>query len=155
MVAAQTHDLEIDMSIVWLPLQGEGGERPKAPAVAGWQSPSYQGVDPEKFDGWMGLRTDGLVVIDCDGEESAEFWQKHVGPKGIVGTWVRKTPRGFHYIYPADSSSPTGPDVDIFKGQPPGIDLRVTNKSQIVFRAPGYKTIVRNDLSELYVIGEP
>lgn len=132
---------------VWLPLQGEGGERPKAPAAAGWQSPSYQGIDPATFEGWVGLRCDGLVVIDCDNVEAAERWEKHVG--GVAGVWCRKTPRGFHYIYEWTPGSPEGPSVDVF-GNGSGIDVRAGRTSQIVFKAPGYKTLAANSLSARY-----
>lgn len=136
------------MSIIWLPLQGEGGERPKAVRVGGWQSPSYAGIDPAQFDGWVGLRCDGLVVIDCDSIEASTFWREHSGFD--KDCWVRKTPHGFHYIYEWSEGSPEAPDVDIFNGNPGGIDIRAGRTSQIVFRAPGYKTIVADELSRRY-----
>lgn len=136
------------MAPIWIPLQGPAGERPKAPKVAGWQSPSYQGVDPSlaSVGDWLGLRCDDLVVVDCDSQDAAEFWEKHVGAKGMAGVWCRKTPRGFHYIYEHTPGAPTGPSVAIF----PGIDIRAGRTSQIVFHADGYKNITSTELSGRY-----
>jgi hypothetical protein len=118
---------------VYLPLQGPNGARPKAPKVAGWQSPSFEGISAWSTDAWIGLRTDGLVVIDCDTPDAAIAWIERTQlPNG--GTWVRKTPRGFHFIYRAVPGAPDGPLVGVFEH----VDVRAGNASQIVFHATGY-----------------
>lgn len=117
---------------VWLPLQGEHGDRPKAPSVSGWQSEGYAGVDKDA-EGWIGLRCDGLVVVDCDSMDAARAWAKRIGT--TTKTWTRKTPRGYHFIYTWTPGSPTGPMVGVF----PGTDIRAGRTSQIVFKAPGYR----------------
>jgi hypothetical protein len=96
------------------------------------------------------LRCDNLVVVDCDSEESAAWWRKHVGPEGTEDTWIRKTPRGYHFIYDWTPGSPEAPDADIFRGDPPGIDVRAGRTSQIVFHAPGYATIQWGKTMEAY-----
>jgi hypothetical protein len=118
---------------VYIPLQGAQGERPKAPKVAGWQSPSYEGVSVWLPDAWVGLRCDGLVVIDCDSSESADAWIKRTGTTDGE-TWLRKTPRGFHFLYRWTPGSPDGPKVGVLDAT----DVRAGRTSQIVFHAPGY-----------------
>lgn len=126
----------------FIPLQGPTGEKPKAPCVAGWQSPGYSGYRDWQLgaadrdaDEWYGLRCDGLVVIDCDNVAAARAWQKIVGENS--GTYVRLTPRGFHFIYAWTPGSPEGPSVGVL----PDIDIRAGSGSQIVFYAPGYKDL--------------
>lgn len=128
---------------VWLPLQGEHGERPKAPAVSGWQSPSFVGIELiEQYKDWFGLRTDGLVVIDCDNDDAARHWRSIDTSKDVC---VRKTPRGYHFIYRQTPDSPDAPAVGVF----PGIDVRAGRTSQIVFgNAPGYHWL-QGDLDSL------
>lgn len=129
---------------IWIPLQGPGGQRPKAPSVPGWQSPAYtglagvvRGIDVERDAmEWIGLRCDGLVVIDCDNQEAADFWLRHTG-ENDKHTFVRRTPRGYHFIYAKTPGSPDGPAVAVF----PGIDIRAGASSQIVFYAPGYEDV--------------
>ncbi len=126
------------MAEVWIPLQGPEGVRPKAPAVGAWQSPGYMGVDMDDWqagqDNWYGLRCDNLVVIDCDDADAVEVWQKACGGQD---SFVRKTPRGYHYIYEWTEGSPCGPHVGVW----PHIDIRAGAKSQIVYWAPGYENI--------------
>jgi hypothetical protein len=78
-----------------------------------------------------------LVVIDADTPEAAKFWLDRTDPARDQGTYVRKTPRGFHFIYAMEKGSPTGPAVGVF----PGIDIRAGIGSQIVYYAPGYRDI--------------
>jgi hypothetical protein len=126
---------------VWIPLQGPMGYRPKAPAVGAWQSPGYYGLSEESAlvahrlnrDDWFGLRTDELVVIDIDVREKADWWMERTGPL----TWLRSTPRGFHFIYEQTEGSPDAPDADIF-GEGSHVDIRAGRTSQIVYLAPGY-----------------
>jgi len=116
---------------IYIPLQVEGGVRPKAPAVGAWQSPGYKGVDLS-HEGWLGLRCDDFVVIDCDTLEAAQVWERHRSTG-----WVRKTPRGFHFIYSATPGSPDAPAAGVW----PHIDIRAGRTSHIVFRAPNYRDI--------------
>lgn len=122
---------------VWIPLQGPGSDRPKAPAVAGWQSPGYIGV-PERMKetNWLGLRCDNLVVIDCDNDEALERWNLHVGVTSKP-TFVRKTPRGWHLFYRQIAGSPDAPGADILGGGS-GVDIRAGRTSQVVYHAPDY-----------------
>jgi hypothetical protein len=148
---------------IYLPLQGPSGVRPKAPAVGAWQSPGYQGALPNDDgtfdqDEWVGMRCDGLVVIDCDcrcekinGEKPAvctteavarthlRFWLRHAGHL-MSKTWLRKTPHGYHVIYEQhESLVPDAPASGVW----PGIDIRAGRTSQIVFRAPGYVDLAK------------
>lgn len=135
----------MDYDGIYLPLQGEHGVRPKAPAVGAWQSPGYKGFtqalayhDHLDTGQWFGLRCDNLVVVDCDTVEATDLWELHVGTPN-ANTWVRKTPRGYHYIYAARAASPTAPAAGVW----PHIDIRAGRTSQVVYYAPGY-----TDLSE-------
>ena len=105
---------------------------PKAPAVSGWASPGYVGVSPDMHTTqglWLGLRCDNLVVVDCDTDEAAKFWLARYNPGRNRRTYVRKTPRGFHFVYTWTEGSPTGPAVGVF----PHVDIRAGRGSQIVF----------------------
>jgi hypothetical protein len=121
---------------VYIPLQGPTGVRPKAPAVGAWQSPGYAGIDPstiyEHSRIWTGMRCDGLVVIDCDSKAAALRWC--LIDQDANDGWVRKTPRGFHYIYEQGPESPDAPSAGVFEE----IDVRAGRTSQIVMFAPGY-----------------
>ena len=146
------------MSKVWVPLQGPSGVRPKAVAVGAWQSPGYRGLDVpiipdptiEGGQAWVGLRCDDYVVIDCDSEEAYEFWLSIVnppidspdGPRRWLywsdgNTWVRKTPRGYHFIYRRTHHGPDAPAAGVW----PHIDIRAGRTSQVVFYAPGYEDL--------------
>lgn len=123
------------MADIFIPLQGPGGIRPKAPAVGAWQSPGYRGVPYQEYTSppykWLGLRCDGLVVIDCDNQDAANAWA-YLSGGGM--TWTRKTPHGWHYIYRNPGDVHTGPKAGLW----PGIDIREGRTSQIVYYAPGY-----------------
>lgn len=122
---------------VFVALNGpnDDGRKPKACSQRGWESPGHKGINPKTFKGWYGLRCDGLLVIDCDSDEARDAWEEITG--GAV-TWVRKTPRGYHYVY--RWHDPLG-ELDDFKGPHagvlPGIDIRQGRSSQIVYSAPG------------------
>lgn len=121
----------------FLPLNGpeaydaRGKLKPaKAPSVSKWQAPDYPGVD-RNYGGWVGLRTDGLVVIDCDSDTAVEAWRA-IGDE----TFEVKTPRGTHFYYKWSPGSPLGPSVDVL----PGTDVRAGNTSQVVVPpTPGYE----------------
>lgn len=122
---------------VYIPLQGPDGVRPKAPAVGAWQSPGYIGLTLGStlvLEGmWIGMRCDGLVVIDCDSQAASLAWRE-IDQLASTG-WVRKTPRGYHYIYRQTPDSPDGPAVGLL----PGLDIRAGRTSQIVMYAPDYQ----------------
>lgn len=131
----------------------DDGRKPKAPSIRGWESPGHKGIDPRTYKGWYGLRCDGLIVIDCDSDEAKDAWCEIVGLQGAM-TWVRKTPRGYHFIY--RWHDPLG-ELDHLKGPHAGvldgIDIRQGASSQIVFAAPGlvpgYRSITGNPGSVL------
>lgn len=129
------------MKDVFLPLQGPGAPAPKAPAVQGWQSPTYEGVLPPEeraaYDDnhWLGLRTDQYVVVDCDTPEAAQSWL--AAHPDARDTWVRKTPHGFHFIYSTAPGAPSAPAVEVL----PRTDVRAGIGSQIVLHAPGYADV--------------
>jgi hypothetical protein len=125
---------------IWIPLQGPDGIRPKAPAVGAWQSPGYAGVSRESHAAyeWLGRRCDGLVVIDCDDKDAATAWCK-IDTEATEG-WVRKTPRGFHFIYEHTPGSPDAPAVGVW----PHTDIRAGRTSQVVYFATGYSTLADN-----------
>lgn len=128
-----------DASRIWIPLQGSG-QRPKAPAVNGWASPGYQGVTWAAHcsgPNWVGLRCDGLVVVDCDTLPAGKAWRDRADPGRTSPGYVRRTPRGLHFIYSWSVGSPTGPAVGVL----PDIDIRASAGSQIVFHAPGYRDL--------------
>lgn len=81
------------MTQVWLPLTG------KECYVNGWQGIEYKGVDCVTHDGDLGLRLDNYIVIDCDSTEARDAWLAHIGTQGIHHTWVRKSPKGWHFFY--------------------------------------------------------
>lgn len=129
------------MDRIWLPLQGPTGVRPKAPAVGAWQSPGYDGIDPDKVRRttgynpdaeWIGMRCDGLVVVDCDSKVAAKHWCI-IDPEAPSG-WVRMSPRGVHFLYEQTPGSPDAPAAGVW----PEIDVRAGRTSQIVVYAPGY-----------------
>lgn len=122
---------------VWIPLIGGDGPDRKRPAVRGWQSPEYKGATDKELTGgdWFGLRCDGLVVIDCDTEEAARAWITRCQKADASAGFIRKTPRGFHFIYLATKpEDPTGPAVAVFDGT----DVRAGSASYIVYRGDGY-----------------
>jgi hypothetical protein len=123
---------------VWLPLNGpnERGLAPKGCSVSGWSDPAYKGVDV-LHDGWLGMRLDQLVVIDCDNEEAKDAWLAHID-KPFAHTAVRKTPHGYHFLYArtVDAYGITGQKL-------PSIHMKMELKTgvghQIVWHAPGYE----------------
>ena len=123
------------MTWIWLALQGENGERPKAPASSRWQAFGYRGIVPARGQ-WVGLRCDDLVVVDCDNDEAIERWCK-IDELAAETVMQRKTPHGRHFIYLRTPESPNAPAAGVF----PGIDIRAGRTSQIVYFAPGYETI--------------
>jgi hypothetical protein len=101
----------------------------KVPAVVGWAKPDYVGVESGSD---LGLRCDGLVVVDCDSLEAARQWlDSRPAPTKIV-----KTPRGYHFYYQATPDSQIGPMVGVL----PGVDIRAGMGSFVVVPpTPGYR----------------
>lgn len=119
---------------VYIPLNPD-----KTPAARGWQKAEFTGPVPNgeaPSDGeWLGLRADGLVIIDCDSDEALQRWVEFVGERNTL-TFTVKTPRGWHLYYRFTPGSPTGPAVGIL----PSVDLRAGSGSYVVSScAPGYE----------------
>lgn len=112
---------------VYIPLKGDS----KVPAVSGWADHDYEGVEPE---GRVGLRADGLVIVDCDSREAYDAWP------GDKNTYTVKTPRGYHLYFKATGVSATlGPRVGVM----PGVDIRAGSGSYVVAPpTPGYEVFV-------------
>lgn len=106
---------------------------PKAPSARDWSSEDHKGVDPAKHHGWLGLRTDGLVVVDCDTEDAAHLWRSIGAPTKEV-----KTPRGRHFYYRWTPGSPAAPAAGVFEH----IDIRAGRGAQVVCPpTPGYEAV--------------
>lgn len=126
---------------VYLALNGPNtaGKPAKAPREHAWSSPDYAGVDPETYSGWIGLRTDGLVVIDCDSEDAVALWRT-IG----ASTTVVKTPRGAHFYYRWVPGSPMSPTTNVL----PGVDIRAGRGAQVVCPpTPGYTILERGEIT--------
>lgn len=125
---------------VFLPLQGPEGETPKAPRVSGWTRPDYQGVSLD-YGGWVGMRCDGLVVIDCDTEDTYRAWLDHID-QPADHTLTVKTPRGYHCYYYRVEGAPAAPAVGLRAEWLPEnaqLDIRAGRTSQVVVPpTPGY-----------------
>lgn len=118
---------------IYIPLHGTG-PTPKAPSEKAWSSEDYLGVGQD-HGGWVGLRCDGLVVIDCDSAQAISAWES-IGAE----TYTVKTPRGMHYYYHWVYGAPTGPATNVL----PGTDVRAGRGSYVVAPpTPGY--IVTSD----------
>lgn len=123
----------------FIPLVGPDQDKPaKSPAERGWASSEYRGVD-RTYGGWVGMRCDDLVVVDCDNAEAAKAWTKaHPEP-----TFVVKTPRGFHFYY-EHLGEPLGPHVAVV----PGTDIRSGPGSYVVVPpTPGYEVVKQLDMA--------
>jgi hypothetical protein len=119
---------------VYIPLKTDGS---KAPAIAGWNKPEYHCTLEEALEQseWVGLRADGLVIIDCDSRAAFDAWVDHVGGRDNLGHVVA-TPRGFHVYYLWSEGSPAGPAVGVF----PKTDIRAGRGSYVVCPpTPGYE----------------
>lgn len=100
----------------------------KRPRDKHWSDPDYRGV-PDDYDGPVGLRCDGLVVVDCDTAEAAAHWRTLAGD-----TETRATPRGRHFFYTAADGAPHAPAVDVL----PRTDIRAGRGAFVVWRSEGY-----------------
>lgn len=114
----------------FIPLREDGS---KAPAVKGWADADYRCTKAEALaqSSWIGMRADGLVIVDCDSEMAAGNWSAdHPIPAFVT------TPRGTHYYYLTAPGAPTGPAVDLY----PKTDIRAGRGSYVVCPpSPGYK----------------
>lgn len=123
---------------VWLPLNGpnDKGQKPKGCNVRDWNLPGYRGVKPDEWEGWLGLRLDDFIVIDCDDLAAYQAWLAHIClPAGH--TWTRKTPHGYHLIYKRDMRVESCKLASIS----PKLELKTSAGHQIVFRAEGYSNL--------------
>lgn len=127
----------------YFPLRGEGADRPKAPAVDGWQSPAYQSIDLPNSGIWLAIRTDGLVVIDTDNPAAFAAWVKRVG-KDNAKTFMRKTPHGYHLYYRWTQGSPETQRLGIFEKT----DIKAGFGAYVVWDAPGYHNLDGDDATE-------
>lgn len=125
------------MNNVWLPLAGPGHDNPKGCLVVGWNTPSYKGVDPT-YKGWLGLRLDNAIVVDCDSVEAKDAWIDHIDPTAV--TEVRKTPHGYHFFYqrPVEHYTIAPRKLTAIH---PKLELKTGMGHQVVYRAPGYRTL--------------
>lgn len=84
----------------------------KACRTKGWSDPSYLGLSPEQVDKakWLGLRTDRLVVIDCDSQEACSWWLERIGLP-MEHTYTVRTTNGWHFYYSWTPGSPTAPSI--------------------------------------------
>lgn len=76
----------------------------KVPAVRGWARDGYQGVD--RCD-YCAMRTDGLLVVDCDTMDAAKAWAE----SGPATGYAVRTGRGMHFYYQAAEGVRSGPMI--------------------------------------------
>ena len=130
--------------VTFLRLGGPGAEKPKAPVAYGWQSPGLQGLGKVAVErlldrgGWIGMRMDEYICIDCDDIAAAIWWIEH-GDPDAEHTWVRKTPHGMHFIYCRTDDSPTASLIRPIPGV--NLDVLAGIGRQIVLWADGYETL--------------
>ena len=117
----------------YIPLRTDGS---KAPAVSGWADASYHCTKEEALaqSDWIGLRADGLVIVDCDTPAAAAEWREQQGSTSQTPLSV-ETPRGQHFYYVTAPGAPTGPAVGVFDK----VDIRAGKGSYVVCPpSPGY-----------------
>lgn len=105
------------------------------PLVKGWAKPNYRGVGPTGHP-YVGLRADGLVIVDTDDKHAADRWARE--HEQDIQTATVKTQRGYHFYYQWTEGSPTGPAVGVMEK----VDIRAGSGSFVV--APpteGYRVI--------------
>lgn len=135
------------MPTIWLPLNGpnDKGQSPKGCNIIGWNEPGYAGVDPNTHDGWVGIRLDDLIVVDCDDEQAYQDWLAHIG-LGHDHTMVRKTPHGYHLFYARGYDGYTVQSRKLAMISPK-LELKTGVGHEVVFYAPGYFSL--NEISPL------
>jgi hypothetical protein len=98
---------------------------------------SHASVDPDQIAAWwqkrpdanVGMRCDGLLVIDVDSDDGARslaVLEQELGP--LPETWRQTTGRGQHLVYAADTSGNSTRPL----GSPPGLHLRAGRRGYIV-----------------------
>lgn len=97
----------------FIPIEAGG----KRPLVRGWASPGYTSPSEVPDGANLALRTDGIIVVDCDTAEAADAWLSRAPGTPVV---VR-TPRGTHFYYRLPDGvsfrpGPLAPKVDIKTG---------------------------------------
>lgn len=102
----------------------------KRPTVKGWASPDYR--TPENFPAGtgIGLRADGIVIVDADNEAALSRWQDMVGGQEVATV---RTPRGYHFYYRLPEGERFGPSAN------DGLDVRSGSGSYaLIPPSPGY-----------------
>ena len=99
----------------------------KHPKVIGWQRAASN--DPRRIEQWnwddtnVGILADGFLIIDCDGFDGMEAWEKHQIWEEEDGnlsppTYIVKTGSGLHQYYLAEQI--IGPKVGVIDS----VDIR-------------------------------
>ena len=126
---------------VWLAIS----EKTKACHVKGWAEPGYKGLSPEQVDKakWLGLRCDGLVVIDCDSQEACDWWLARIGLP-MEHTHTVKTKNGYHFYYSWTPGSPTTSSTGTVHD---ALDVKAGRGSLVVVPpSPGKETLYDIDI---------
>jgi len=128
---------------VWLPIHPST----KACLVKGWSAPEYKGVDPDKPRKWLGLRLDGLVVIDCDSEDALKWWLAVLNlttRQFKTHTYTVKTKNGWHLYY---VHTPGSPEASIIGRVHTKLDVKAGRGALVVTPpSPNYVELYNNPL---------
>jgi Primase C terminal 1 (PriCT-1) len=147
------------MSDIWLPLRGPNnkGLNPKGCYEPGWNTHAYLGLGSDDLadrisrGGWVGLRLDDWIVIDCDGvnmvgdkdllvaRQTMLAWLDHI-QMPFEHTRVRRTKNGWHFYYrrPVAAFALQSQKLDQLI---PHLELLTGIGHQVVHTAPGYETV--------------
>lgn len=120
---------------VWLTIH----PKTKACLTKHWSDVEYKGINPDIPRKWLGLRCDGLVIVDCDSEEAVDWWYAHVGVsrrQRRSHTYTVKTNHGYHLYYVA---TPGSPEASIIGRVHEKLDIKAGRGALIVVPpSPGY-----------------
>lgn len=119
------------MDRIFIPLM-PGTKRPIREATR-WQAEdadtaAWWAVAPE--DANTALRLDGLLVVDCDNEESNAWWLA----QGVEAEAIVKTPHGWHYYFELDAGTeaPKGGPLKLPDGEPRHVDIKSGRKHYVL-----------------------
>lgn len=121
----------------------------KVPTDKGWAAHDY--VEPTDIDPLnAAVRTDDLVVVDCDTREAAESWLAH--EPTAADTYRVRTPRGEHFYYQRPDEVP-----DWLRSKPiaPGIDIKTGSGSFVVAGGALGERDPRHPVGENYEVRDP